>query len=335
MFLADKHNFGQQVEKVQRGPDTWYRKPRTVYWEWLFFGKTSPLKPLFNDTGENGNRPLADYFFNLDTEVESTWSGYVKEVATENQAPTPEHFYAFGALIAYCYIFGIRDLHKQNVIMTKTHLQAVDAEVVFTALTLPHETLLLPFKNIDYEFAGIGALVNSKEELIQEQVEQIILGYWNLFSVAIRKMNEIDEALARLDFSNTPMRVIVRNTSEYRTLLDNPPTNTLPSEVEQINRGDVPFYFKFIADKGLYWLKEREFIQVEESVGIFQRDIDRHGRYSSDNFVKAMLLEDKLAASLLFLVKHFGKNFDLQISKHAAIIDRKLIVFQREYHFFP
>lgn len=135
-----------------------------------------------------------------------------------------------------------------------------------------HETLLLPFKNVGYEFAGIGALVSSKEGLTQAQIEQIVLGYWDLFNVASGKKTEIDEALPVQDFSKIPMRVIVRNTSEYRNLLNDPPTNTLPSEVEQMNRGDIPFYFKFIADKRLYWLKGQEFLQAEESVGIFQRD---------------------------------------------------------------
>lgn len=335
MFLADKHNFGQQVEKVQRGSDTWYRKPRTVYWEWLFFGKTSPLKTLFNEKGENGTRPLADYFFNLDIEVESTWSGYAKEVATENQTPTSEHFYAFGALIAYCYIFGIRDLHKQNLIMTKTHLQAVDAEVVFTALTLPHETLLLPFKTVGYEFAGIGALVNSKEELTQKQVEQIILGYWDLYSVASKKKLEIDESLAVLNFSKVPVRVIVRNTSEYWNLLDDQPDNILSSEVEQTKRGDIPFYFKFVVDNGLYWMREKELPQEEGLVGIFQRDIERHGKYKPNDWSQARLNSSLQVQGLLFCLKYFGLDLDVELSQQVKINGKSLIVGNQTFEFQP
>lgn len=326
MFLADKHNFGQQVEKVQRGPDTWYRKPRTVYWEWLFFGKTSPLKTLFNEKGENGSRPLADYFFNLDIEVESTWSGYAKEVSTENQTQTLEHFYAFGALIAYCYIFGIRDLHKQNLIMTKTHLQAVDAEVVFTALTLPHETLLLPFKNVGYEFAGIGALVNSKEELTQEQVGQIICGYWDLFSLALARKIKIEQTLAGLDFLKIPGRVIVRNTSEYKSLLDNSPDNALSSEIEQLKRGDIPYYFKFVTDKSLYWLREKGRPQVEGSVGIFQRDIDRHAKYFSDDAGCCGLTTNTAIRGLLFLLKAFSRDIELKIADSVFINGKNLLI---------
>lgn len=326
MFLADKHNFGQQVEKVQRGSDTWYRKPRTVYWEWLFFGSTSPLKTLFNEKGENGTRPLADYFFNLDIEVEGTWSGYAKEVVAENQTLTPEHFYAFGALIAYSYIFGIRDLHKQNLIMTKTHLQAVDAEVVFTALTLPHETLLLPFKTVGYEFAGIGALVSSKEHLTHEQIQKIVLGYWDLFSVVSNKKTELDETLTELDFSKNPIRVIVRNTSEYRNLLSDLTANALPSEVEQLNRGDVPFYFKFVADNRLYWFSERAVIQIEDGLGVFKKDIDRHAKWEPIHWCQRSTGVQFLVQGLLFCLKHFSKELNIQLANDVFINERTVAI---------
>jgi hypothetical protein len=326
MFLADKHNFGQQVEKVQRASDTWYRKPRSVYWEWLFFGKDSPLKHLFNEVGKNGNRPLSDYFFNLEVEMESNWSGFSKEVPTEKQIPTPEHFYSFGALIAYCYIFGIRDLHKQNLVITRTHLQPVDAEVVWTSLTLPHETLLLPFKTVGYEFAGIGALVNSKEELTKEQVERIVLGYWDLFELISRQKNEIDKILASLDFSEIPVRVIIRNTSEYRDLLKTPPENTMPSEVEQLKRGDIPFYFKFVADENLYWLKSKNLPEVEKAIVHFRRDIDRHAQNFMDQTIEKTVASSALVKGLLFLMKAFSQDIQIKFSEKDSIAGGRVVI---------
>lgn len=333
MFLADKHNFGQQVEKIQRGFDIWYQKPRSVYWEWLFFGKTSPLKNLFNVKGKNGIRPIADYFFNLDVEIESKWSGSAKEIPTEVQKPTLEHFYSFGTLIAYCYIFGIRDLHKQNLIMTKTHLQAVDIEVVFTEILLPHETLLFPFKTIGYEFAGIGALINSKNELTKTQIEQVILGYWDLFDlITIRKV-EIEKVLTELDFSEVPIRVIVRNTSEYKTLLDNSLNNILPSEIEQLNRGDIPFYFKFVGNKNLYWLKTKELSQAEESPLEFQKDIDRHGKYESTEWIKTRSSNQTLVQGLFYIIKYFGIDLNLELSQQAKVENRSIKIGSQIFKF--
>ncbi len=331
MFLADKHNFGQQVEKVLRGSDHWYRKPRTLYWEWLFFGNTSPLKSLFNQKGLHSERALADYFFNLDIEIENTWSGFAKEIQSEVLSPTLEHFYAFGALVAYCYIFGIRDLHKQNLVMTKTHFQAVDAEVVFVTLNLPHETLLLPFKHVGYEFAGVGALVNSKDEITQEQIEHLVLGYWDLFDLVSKQTAEIDKTISELDFSKTPSRVIIRNTSEYTNFKNNLPSNALPSEVEQMRRGDIPFYFKFVKDKRLYWLTEKKVAQSEVALGIFQRDTDRHAQHFIDGWCKARASDQYLIQGLLLLLKHFGKNLNLQLSSQAHVNGLKITIKNHTY----
>jgi hypothetical protein len=115
--------------------------------------------------------------------------------------------------------------------------------------------------------------------------------------------------------------VIIRNTSEYRNLLESPPDNILLSEVEQMKRGDVPFYFKFAANKKLYWLKEKGVVQTEDSVGIFQRDVDRHAHYSNSEFCNTRANANSLVVGLLFLIKHFGVQRSLKLSEEAFIRD--------------
>ena len=124
-----------------------------------------------------------------------------------------------------------------------------------------------------------------------------------------------------MDFSKIPIRVIIRNTSEYRNLLESPPDNILLSEVEQMKRGDVPFYFKFATNKSLCWLKEKEVVQTEESVGIFQRDVDRHAHYSNSEFCNTRANANCLIVGLLFLIKHFGVQSSLKLSEEAFIRD--------------
>lgn len=333
MFLADKHNFGQQVEKVQRGSDTWYRKPRTVYWEWLFFGKTSPLKALFDEVPSHGTKPISEYFFNLDIEIESTWCGYAKEYPCEYTVTTNEHFYAYGALIAYCYIFGIRDLHKQNLVKARTHFQVVDVEVVFTTLLLPHETLLLPFKGIGYEFAGIGALVNDQVELTEENKKQLILGYWDLFELMIRKQRAIEDVLTKQDFSKIPSRMIIRNTSEYKNFLVNPPRDSLVSEIEQLNRGDIPYYFKFMGDKNLYCLKSSNIHNKESSTGVFQRDIDRHASFKENFWFSNRSLDNLLINGVLFLIKSVAVDIEVKLAGQSQINMNILFHNDKSYKF--
>ena len=156
---ADCHNFGKKVETVERACGTWFRKPRTTHWEWLFFGKDSPLKKYFQTIGHTNHFPLADCIFNLEIEQMDDWFGYSRKVEAQSGVNISEgHFYSFGALLAYSFIFGIRDLHCGNLVMTSSHLQVVDVEVVLARLILPHESILLPFKQIPWEGSGIAAL---------------------------------------------------------------------------------------------------------------------------------------------------------------------------------
>tara|TARA_B110001454_G_scaffold219192_1_gene251178 strand:- start:60815 stop:61816 length:1002 start_codon:yes stop_codon:yes gene_type:complete len=309
VFLADKHNFGQEVKRVQQGTDAlpcfYFEKPRSVYWEWLFFGQSSPLRDIFCSKGRDQYKPLSHYLFNLEVEILEKWRGRSREVVEWPGAITNEHFYAFGALVAYCYIFGIRDLHKQNLIKTETHFQAVDVEVVFTQLVLPSETLLLPFKHIGYELAGIGVFANGKSEHTSEQKQEILNGYLDLFDLVIKKKKEIDVVLSSQDLRNHPIRVIVRNTSEYRNIFNSLPANILESEITQLSRGDIPFYFKYAGNPELFWLKEKSFESTAIPLEGLKKDIDRHAEFYTTGWCDAGVTEKMLASGYLYLNKFF------------------------------
>jgi len=308
MNFADKHNFGKSVEVVRRASGKWFRKPRTVFWEWLFFGKDSPLVEIFNVVGQNCDRALSSFLYNLEIEVEGNWLGYSREQkATPTDALQPSHFYGFGVLLAYTYIFGIRDLHQQNLIMTKTHLQPVDIEVVFTQLVLPSETLLLPFKTFGYEAVGIGSLAKSPRDFGQEQVRQVFAGYFDFFICAKNRKDQIAHALSDADLSSHPCRVIVRNTSEYgRHIEGKQPLEPLASEKAQLSRGDIPYYFKYLGKKDLRWLATPDQHEIEEHLGIFTEDIDRHA-VSPLGLLEANLSTDqKMIQGAMQIVRHFS-----------------------------
>jgi len=153
---ADLHNFGRSVQKVGRASGTYYQKPRPVYWERLFFGVDSPLASFFGKGGAEFQPKHA--LFNLETEIDADFTGLSREVLSVPASVERNHFYSFGVLLAYCYVFGVRDLHRHNILRTATHLQVVDAEVVLVKLLLPNETLLLPFKDIGAELASVSLL---------------------------------------------------------------------------------------------------------------------------------------------------------------------------------
>jgi hypothetical protein len=68
-------------------------------------------------------------------------------------------------------------------------------------------------------------------------------------------------------------------------------------------------------------LKEKELVQIEDEVGIFQRDVDRHAHYSNSEFCNTRANANSLVVGLLFLIKHFGVQRSLKLSEEAFIRD--------------
>ncbi|OQW49811.1 MAG: hypothetical protein A4S09_03380 [Proteobacteria bacterium SG_bin7] len=298
---ADLHNFGNRVELIERAHETWFCKPRTVYWEWLFFGKGSPLKRFFDFVGPSGTISFADCIFNLDVEPVHHWLGYSKKVNTcTDLEPLKEHFYSFGVLLAYTYIFGIRDLHRRNLVFTKTHLQVVDAEVVLTRLILPNETILLPFKQVTWQDSGIGELLpNGPDHLSRDNAKAILDGYVEMFQHIIKNQERILEELKGVVDNKVPVRVLVRNTPDYYSAIDN--TDFLPEEISQLNRRDIPYFFKKLGNDSLYWLQSPSVDGEVQSLGRFKADIDRHAD-SLPRLLGTDLLNDARLVQGLFLI---------------------------------
>lgn len=306
-FEADKHNFGQRVERIQRASDTWlYRKPRSVLWEQLFFGTDSPLRALFDEAGENGSVSLAELLFNLRVEVAGDWLGFSEEVTGSTKPITEAHFYSFGALMGYCFLFGVRDLHRENVVVTDSHLQVVDAEVVLVDLLLPHETAMLPFKDVPFEFSAGSLLAPSLDAITEAQAERLIAGYVDLFGRATQRRLEITRALEGIADTTAPVRVILRNTGAYRQILNGTiaPADLLPEERAQLERGDVPYFFKRIGGADLLWVSglEAEIASVR-AVGHFQPDVNRHAVPPLSLLASPELIEAKMVRGAFLLQK--------------------------------
>lgn len=255
---ADAHNFGQQVTHLRRGSEIYFQKPRPVFWEWFFFGVDSPLKSAL-DGPTTATPPIQDGIFNLNVEMGEKFSGISKgiiEVDT-SEIDQKSHAYQLGGLIAYCYLFGIRDLHKGNVIRTKNHLQVIDAEVIFSKILLPNETLLLPFKETTFEICGARKSFANPEVLSTESICDILRGYFDLFLTVINSHESVTEVFSSYkdQMLKIPIRHIMRDTAHYRKWRENkimPSVVFCDDELLQLERGDVPYYFKFLDDPRLY-----------------------------------------------------------------------------------
>ena len=302
---SDKHNFGQTVRLMERASGLWFRKPRPVFWEYLFFGKTSPLKKYFSEPNATG-RSLDKYLFNLEVEIEAEWIGHSRGVPrAQDVSVSEEHFYAFGVLLGYSFLFGIRDLHRHNLILTPTHMQVIDAEVVLTNLTLPHETVLLPFKDIGFETCGASLIANSIREISQAQRRELFRGYFDLFAVAFKNHTEILQELKSV-VDATPVRVILRNTREYTKHLNGHSLikDLLNEERVQLARGDIPYFFKRLGKRDLFWISSEDGAALPvDGLGVFQADIDRHALLPETLLRNKDIIEKKMVQGAFLLQK--------------------------------
>ncbi|MDD4976851.1 MAG: DUF4135 domain-containing protein, partial [Bacteriovorax sp.] len=251
---ADLHNFGQHVTQIERASEIYFQKPRPIYWEWFFFGKNSPIKNIFGPK-------TAKVLFNLDVHLESDDCGFSKQIVeAEEGNDQSSHAYNLGILIAYCYLFGIRDLHKGNVVRREAHLQVIDAEVVLSKILLPHETLILPFKITTTDDCAAKKSFDNITVIGLESLKLILSGYFDLISNVLEKRGKLVSIFNdhRDKMFEVPIRHIMRDTVQYRKWQENQMAPAIPfcsDELKQLERGDIPYYFKFIGDSKLYAYK--------------------------------------------------------------------------------
>lgn len=320
--VADRHNFGQHVKPMERASSLYFQKPRTVFWEWLFFGVDSPLARYFSSVGENSGFSLAPAIFGLEVDRESEWAGTAKAVLASDAPVTPAHFASFGTLLAYAYIFGIRDLHSGNLIRCVDRLQVIDAEVVLARLVLPHETLLLPFKDTPWSQCGLSLLAANPAELSAESKRLIIAGFIDALAVFHRAGTTISRVLRAGDLS-APVRLVLRNTREYAGILAGRiESGLLEEERAQLARGDIPYFFKRVGGPELFWMPAVE-PNGAKQVAVVQDhtrhavDVDRHALSPEQLLEPASEVEKRLVHGLLFLRKH------LQLAESAEFIWRE------------
>jgi hypothetical protein len=308
---GDLHNFGQSVQPIERASGSYFRKPRPIYWEWLFFGKTSPLAPFFSSkTGEGPITP-GDCLFHLDIEMDEMFTGYSRRVVpAASEIICERHAYSFGVLLAYSYVFGIRDLHRHNIIQTESHLQVVDAEVVLVKILLPNETLLLPFKDIKFDLAAISHLGQDQSSISHETLVTILKAYCETFECILKNQAGLQRVFDNLreELIRVPVRHIMRDTVRYRKWkAEEQEVPFCFEELEQLERGDIPYFFKFVGDKTLYRYTNDSGSFTSVSVPVdFRKDVARDASEPNELLDRGRLEKNLFPTGLLFLASRLA-----------------------------
>lgn len=325
MIKGDLHNFGRAVGRVTL-PDGsfWFQKPRPVYWEWLFFGKTSPLAEFFK---------YKESIFGLTIEFENDlfWGRSKAIEESKREPPSDKQLFGFGYLLGYAYAFGIQDLFSENVLRTENGLQVIDAEVVLSKFVLPQESFLLPFRGCAFERSGLSHLLSSEAEITQSVLEKVVDGFCEVLSEFNQNGPRIIEALSiELDAKkNVAVRVLLRDTRDYRdwkNVIPNKPW--LAEELQQLERGDIPYFFKYVGQPELHYFSEDQMLKPVAAYEVFEKGVSLIGTSPSELLDALRVRKTLFPNGVLFLLKKYipkNWNGDFKSSHVLATFDSEKI----------
>lgn len=310
---GDVHNFGRSV--YCNNINTFY-KPRTVYWEQLFFGVDSVLKNIFEQFNIGNNLSFGSRNFQLHISRVDKWEGESKNIKNETVIYDNNEARYWGALVAFCYFFGIYDLHRQNFVKSILGPQIIDCETVFGDPILPAELLLLPFRTLTFDACGTSAFFTTKDFLKPEVQYDGVGGFIEMLLFISSHIEEIQEVLFNLPLQEIPIRIIFRNTKDYHSFLIKDSVSSLDQlefeEQVQIIRGDIPYFFHYLNSPDVFYFIDSNF-NVEKLKQIPSFFYETHKRMctSIHNQISLERIHERLLPhGGLSLIKYFSKYSD-------------------------
>ncbi|HAZ08518.1 MAG TPA: hypothetical protein DCZ01_08375 [Elusimicrobia bacterium] len=175
-----------------------------------------------------------------------------------------------GAVIGLVSWFGMGDMHRQNIAFGtlgdgRPVCAPVDIECLFFDYKLPAQSRLIGYPDEAGRRCGLAGF----QELLDEAgrpagfVAATLHGYIGVMLALTRHEHSVSSTLiAEPGILGWPIRVILRDTAAYRSVLDSvilPDTlrpGLLPSEMSQLSRGDVPYFFREAASLEQRWLEK-------------------------------------------------------------------------------
>ncbi|HET9956692.1 MAG TPA: hypothetical protein VFQ61_19485 [Polyangiaceae bacterium] len=250
-------------------------KPRSVFWEQLILDGQSPVRQFLNAAAEHDGIGSNAFAFLPNLRFAPTPEG--GDVERIELAPLPaltaERQHELGRIVgrslALWSWLGVSDLHWENLVLgvdAGGHISftPLDIEMMLADLALPTETKLLPDADPEYaetsrHACGMRRVLPYLGKPIEASALLEILGaYHGTLLFLERHGRDIGKLIAALPgLREAPMRVLLRGTDEYvnahtRELW--PPL--LEAEVEQLRRGDIPYFFRLYGRPGIHYYAE-------------------------------------------------------------------------------
>jgi hypothetical protein len=278
MLLGDSHNFGRRVSRK----DGRITKPRALLWEWLVLSAESPLRRFLDDAAARDGLGADAFSFLPALSVRFDplqVGGEVEEIALSPLGTLSiEERRALAAIVgrslALFSWLGVADLHWENLVLGRDDRGRVifgplDVELILADMALPTETKLLP--DADPEYAEICRHACGVRRVLpylgkpMEAADLIAMASAYAQTLAFldrhaRAIAAIFEALPAL--RETPIRVCLRSTGEYVSGEPLWPP-LLDAEMEQLERGDIPYFFRLYGRKGIHYYADVSLGQLD------------------------------------------------------------------------
>ncbi len=270
--LGDRHNFGLSVCEE----NGLIIKPRTLLWEFLFLSESSSIRNYLDtqflknyDFSPFATAPILKFYLDLN------YNGAVEKLSLHKLSTDYKmselDFKNIGSVIAIAFWFGIGDLHRENLACgidntSKLTFFPIDIECILNQFTHINQTLLVPSENISPQDCGLSTILS---RLIEAQEKHRLL-LLNSFLQSINFLNTLHADIFRIllnekDILNQPIRVIPKDTKKYKSSIESSDfADFYNSEVEQLKRKDIPYFFRKSQNKTIYYLKQPAIEEVAD-----------------------------------------------------------------------
>lgn len=267
-IIGDSHNFNQKVEQIN---ETTLIKPRELFFEKLFlseeFGYRLFIDNLFNQNGLTSPFHLAPIIqFGPNQQVEILKLDTFEKKILINLLNVEQNLKAIGALFGFIFWYGITDLHKENMFLgtknNKLIFFPLDIECLFSATSRISQTLLLPNTELPKEKCGFWALLDHMKEAEQDKKILFLKSFIDSVNLLnFHRQDNIDRLMKIIKELNyqPKIRVILKNTKKYQESMNTPSSTDsfFAEELVQLERSDIPYFFKFINSEKLYYFNTR------------------------------------------------------------------------------
>ncbi len=268
--LGDTHNFGQSVQLSEN----WVKKPRPLFWEWLFLSMASPLRQL-SQTGERLS-PEADPFtffpdlkFNFEDVARLKSSGKVEFCKQTSAAKIEGSLLAkgFGHCLAQALFWGITDLHFENIAFAEVSkskqplIFPIDIETIFYRQNLLSQSSMLKSSKNQRIAVGARQLLD-----LRLNVAEIIDSFLKATLFFQENRIKISTVLTALQIQQYPIRCILKPTYQYFSFLKTGTTDIefFSEEIVQMKRGDIPYFYTYLGTGKILFLTEHAEAQLAQ-----------------------------------------------------------------------